>query len=211
MLSSQSSTGDAKLYVGRPSERRMTTSSIVSFAISIGPSTRSSQAVEPSSGIRKRTAPSSTYAAPSSTRRCASAWHRSILSSWNVTSPSHSSPSQRSELWICSAASATSRPVSVFSILRRNSPPSWRAKSQLKSAVRTLPMWRNPVGLGAMRTRTGIRLGYAAACCDTRAVRITQNILAALRGGSRGRAPGGAEPGGLRDRAEEAVGPCRAR
>ena len=53
----------------------MTTSSIVSFGISIGPSTRSSYAVEPSSGMRKRIAPSSTYAAPSSTSRCASAWH----------------------------------------------------------------------------------------------------------------------------------------
>ena len=48
--------------------------------------------------MRKRTAPSSTYAAPSSTSRCASAWQRSSRSSWNVTSPSHSSPSQRSEL-----------------------------------------------------------------------------------------------------------------
>ena len=35
---------------------------------------------------------------PSSTSRCASAWQRSSRSSWNVTSPSHSSPSQRSEL-----------------------------------------------------------------------------------------------------------------
>src|SRR5688500_14520249 len=43
---------------------------------------------------------------------------------------------------------------------RRNSPPSWRAKSQLKRAVWTPPKWRNPVGLGAKRTRGGTRLGY---------------------------------------------------
>src|SRR5262249_40555407 len=34
-------------------------------------------------------------------------------------------------------------------------PPWWRAKSQLKSAVRAPPTWRCPVGLGAKRTRTG--------------------------------------------------------
>ena len=32
-------------------------------------------------------------------------------------------------------------------------PPWWRAKSQLNSAVRTPPTWRNPVGAGANRTR----------------------------------------------------------
>ena len=35
-----------------------------------------------------------------------------------------------------------------------NTPPVWRAYSQLNSAVRALPMWKNPVGLGAKRTRT---------------------------------------------------------
>jgi len=34
-----------------------------------------------------------------------------------------------------------------------NVPPVWRAKSQLKSAVRAPPMWRCPVGEGAKRTR----------------------------------------------------------
>ena len=72
----------------------------------------------------------------------------------SVTGPSQSIPSQRSERWICSVASATSRLVSVFSIRSRHSPPRPRAKSQLKRNVRTPPMWRNPVGLGAMRTRT---------------------------------------------------------
>ena len=69
-----------------------------------------------------------------------------MRSSWNVSSPSQSSPSQRSDSWICSVASATSRLVSVFSMRSRNSPPSCRANSQLKSAVWTPPMWRKPVG-----------------------------------------------------------------
>ena len=43
--SSQSSTGDAKLYVGRPSERTSTRSSSTSFGISTWPRTRSSYAV----------------------------------------------------------------------------------------------------------------------------------------------------------------------
>src|SRR4051812_3934965 len=85
-----------------------------------------------------------------------------MRSSWNVTSPSRSRPSHESESWICCVASATSRLVSVFSIRRWNSPPSCcRANSQLKSAVRTLPMCSRPVGLGAMRTRTLMRLAYS--------------------------------------------------
>ena len=67
------------------------------------------------------------------------------------TSPSQSSPSQRSDSWICSTASATSRLVSVFSIRSRNSPPWWRAKSQLKRNVRTPPMWRKPGRARAIR------------------------------------------------------------
>src|SRR5438094_8689465 len=77
-----------------------------------------------------------------------------MRSSWKVTGPSQSIPSQRSDSWICSTDSATSRLVSVFSIRSRHSPPCWRAKSQLKRKVRTPPMCRKPVGLGAMRTRT---------------------------------------------------------
>jgi hypothetical protein len=34
-----------------------------------------------------------------------------------------------------------------------NLPPVWRAYSQLNRAVRTLPMWGSPVGLGANLTR----------------------------------------------------------
>src|SRR5439155_3421868 len=92
-----------------------------------------------------------------------------MRSSWNVSGPSQSRPSHRNDSWMWSTASATSRLVSVFSIRRRNSPPACRANSQLKSAVRTLPMWRRPVGLGAMRTRTDIaghcnERGFAADC-----------------------------------------------
>src|SRR5689334_12301863 len=37
---------------------------------------------------------------------------------------------------------------------RMKVPPTWRAKSQLKSAVRAPPTCRKPVGLGAKRTLT---------------------------------------------------------
>src|SRR4029450_6788735 len=80
-----------------------------------------------------------------------------MRSSWNVSSPSQSRPSQLSDSWICSVAVSTSRLVSVFSIRSRTPPPSWRPNSQLKSAVCTPPMWRKPVGLGAKRTTGGMR------------------------------------------------------
>src|SRR5262245_39746085 len=35
-----------------------------------------------------------------------------------------------------------------------NAPPTWRAWSQLNSAVRALPMWRSPVGAGGNRSRS---------------------------------------------------------
>src|SRR5689334_11525770 len=50
--------------------------------------------------------------------------------------------------------SGLKRALSVSSTRRMNRPPLWRAKSQLNSAVRAPPTWRNPVGLGAKRTRT---------------------------------------------------------
>src|SRR6266540_2753336 len=155
--SSQSSTGEAKLYVGRPSDRTMTRSESCAFWNSILPLTASSQAVTPSSGIRNRIAPSSSYAFPSAASLRASSWQRSIRSSWNVIEPSQSMPSHVSERWICSTDSATSRLVSVFSIRSRHSPPRPRAKSQLKRKVRTPPMWRRSVGIGGMRTRTLMR------------------------------------------------------
>ena len=160
IASSMSSTGLAKLYVGRPSERTRTRSSSCSLGNSTRPSTASSQPVTPSSGMRKRIAPSSSYAFLSATSCSASPRQRSIASSWKRTGPSQSMPSQASDRWICSTDSATSRLVSVFSIRSRDSPPRPRAKSQLKRNVRTPPMCRNPVGDGAMRTRTamGVRL-----------------------------------------------------
>ena len=106
--------------------------------------------------MRKRIAPSSSYACPASTSRCASSWQRCMRSSWKL-SASQSRPSQASERWICSVAPSTSRFMSVFSIRSRHSPPCWRAKSQLKRNVRAVPTWRNPVGDGAIRTRTDIR------------------------------------------------------
>jgi hypothetical protein len=41
-------------------------------------------------------------------------------------------------------------------------PPWWRAKSQLKSAVRAPPICRKPVGEGAKRTTTDMRAALLA-------------------------------------------------
>src|SRR5262245_17842657 len=51
--------------------------------------------------------------------------------------------------------SSVERERSVSSMRRMKVPRWWRAKSQLKSAVRAPPTCRWPVGLGANRTRTG--------------------------------------------------------
>src|SRR5215510_12133440 len=55
--------------------------------------------------------------------------------------------------------SSVERERSVSSIRRMKVPRWWRARSQLKSAVRAPPTWRWPVGLGAKRTRTGPGIG----------------------------------------------------
>ena len=55
---------------------------------------------------------------------------------------------------IASTFSGVERARSVSSIRRTNLPPQWRAYSQQKSAVRTLPRCRTPIGLGANRVRT---------------------------------------------------------
>src|SRR5262249_16423164 len=55
---------------------------------------------------------------------------------------------------MASMYSSVERDRSVPSMRRMKAPPWWRAKSQLKSAVRAPPTWRWPVGLGAKRTRT---------------------------------------------------------
>ena len=133
-------------------------SASTSFANSMRPRTASSHETVPSSGMRKRIAPSSLYALPSATSCSPKRRASSKRSSWKCTGPSQSMPSQRSDSWICSTDSSTSRLVSVFSIRSRHSPPSWRANSQLKRNVRTPPMCRKPVGLGAMRTLTDIGL-----------------------------------------------------
>src|SRR6476469_1614540 len=134
----------------------MTRSFSSSFLNSMRPRTASSHETISSSGCRNLIAPSSSYALPSERSRSASSRALSAVSSWKRTSPSQSMPSHTSESLIWSTASATSRLVSVFSMRRRISPPCLRAKSQLKRNVRTPPMWRKPVGLGAMRTRTDI-------------------------------------------------------
>src|SRR6516165_6102216 len=56
---------------------------------------------------------------------------------------------------IAATASGVDRERSVSSMRSKNLPPWWRAKSQLNSAVRALPICRNPVGEGAKRT-TGV-------------------------------------------------------
>src|SRR5215218_3797212 len=134
--------------------------------------------------MRNRIAPSSRYAVPSSTSRSAAARDSAARSSWYVTSPSQSIPSQRSESWICSTACSTSRPVSVFSMRRRSS-ASWPlAYSQLKRKVRASPMCSQPVGLGAMRRTPLMRL-YG------RAVLVGAHVSGGIRGAvERGRAIG---------------------
>ena len=54
---------------------------------------------------------------------------------------------------ITCTASSVERSRSVSSMRRMNVPPWRRAYSQENSAVRTPPMCRKPVGLGAKRVR----------------------------------------------------------
>ena len=68
---------------------------------------------------------------------------------------SQSRPSQRKPCRIGASAASTLRCWSVSSMRRTYLPPCRRAKSQLNSAVRTPPMCRKPVGLGANRVRGG--------------------------------------------------------
>src|SRR4051794_25937926 len=55
------------------------------------------------------------------------------------------------------------RSRSVSSMRSTNVPPSWRAASQLNSAVRALPMCSAPVGEGAKRTRIATDASFARA------------------------------------------------
>ena len=66
---------------------------------------------------------------------------------------SHFKPSQESPCSISSSYRFSERSLSVSSMRKISLPPYLRAKSQLKSAVRALPMCIDPVGLGAKRTR----------------------------------------------------------
>src|SRR5205085_8414219 len=171
----------------------------LSFGNEIASRTTSTHDVSPSSGMRKRIAPSSSYAFPSATSWAATLRQSSRRSSWNVGGRSQSRPRHSKGSSACPTAPCTSRLVSVFSIRIRNSPPRLRAKSQLKSAVRTPPRWRAPVGLGAMRTRTltdgayrscGGRARSDAARAEPRDARAAAPARAAQgRGGSRRRAP----------------------
>ena len=56
------------------------------------------------------------------------------------------------------------RSRSVSSMRSRNSPPVWRAKSQLNRTVRAPPTCRKPVGDGAKRVRAvaGGRVAHGA-------------------------------------------------
>ena len=55
-----------------------------------------------------------------------------------------------------SSKASVERAWSVSSRRKMNVPPVWRAKRKLKRAVRAVPRWRGPVGLGAIRTRMSV-------------------------------------------------------
>ena len=108
--------------------------------------------------MRKRIAPSSSYAAPSATSRLRlpSARRPCDRAGSHLTVPVEPEPAERapgsarsprttSRRCRCSRSAAGTRRLRA------------RAKSQLKRAVRTFPMCRRPVGDGAMRTRTGTK------------------------------------------------------
>ena len=126
---------------------------MLSFGTSTRPRMMSSQPVTPSSGIRKRIAPSSSYAFPRRRAAGQAAGRPPVELEAHRAVPVDAEPGERSLDLL--GRLCTSRLVSVFSIRRSTSPPFGRANSQLKRKVRTLPIWRSPVGLGAMRTRTG--------------------------------------------------------
>src|SRR5258705_516605 len=85
-------------------------------------------------------------------RRARARW-ASMSRDWKKGPSSQVSPSQVSPSRIVRTLSSVERSWSVSSILKMKTPPLRRAKSQLNRAVRAPPTWRNPVGLGAKRTR----------------------------------------------------------
>ena len=72
-----------------------------------------------------------------------------ITGSSSQLMPSHCKPSR-----MLAVNASFERSRSVSSMRRRKAPPLFLANSQLKTAVRAVPMCRVPVGLGARRTRT---------------------------------------------------------
>ena len=71
-----------------------------------------------------------------------------FIGSSSQLSPSHFKPSN-----IFFEYSDLDRSKSVSSILIRNFPPIFCAYNQLNSAVRAVPIWNKPVGLGASLKR----------------------------------------------------------
>src|SRR6185436_5522458 len=69
---------------------------------------------------------------------------------------SQSSPSQCSTSISASCDSCVLRAASVSSIRKTTVPPACRANAQLNRNVRASPTWGEPVGDGAMRTRTPV-------------------------------------------------------
>ena len=137
----------------------MTTSSSFSLGYSMRPLIRSSQAVTPSSGIRIRMAPSSSYALPSATSRSASSRQCSVRSSWNVTSPSQSARAAE-RTWIADRLDNLATGVGVLD--RRQTRHLRAARRAFEECRVHPPMCRKPVGLsrsGRLEAR-----GYRIAC-----------------------------------------------
>src|SRR5215213_5472940 len=155
MPMSRSSTATARLYSGLPSERWITKSLMAEYGFVMSPSTTSRNVISPSSGTRKRTAPSSSYACPDSSSCPTAAWWLSRRSHCETGPSSQSSSSQRSASRMASTFSGVERSRSVSSMRSTNSPPDPRARSQLYSAVLAPPMCSTPVGEGAKRTLIG--------------------------------------------------------
>src|SRR3954451_20343703 len=86
---------------------------------------------------------------------------RSSRCDWKMGPSSKSNSSQRSASRICATFSGVERSRSVSSMRRTNVPPSWRAASQLNSAVRGPPMCSAPVGEGAKRRRIAPDASFA--------------------------------------------------
>src|SRR4051812_37675754 len=95
--------------------------------------------------------------------------------------PSHSKVSLARSM-----SSGFARSGSVSSTRQTNVPPSWRAKSQLKIAVRMFPRWRSPDGAPAYLTRggtNGVREDADARDLDLDVVAVLERRDAVRRAG----------------------------